>query len=63
MQKIIRLYFLVTYSVEEELEKTMDRITVQRNVFQSLIQGSGVNWAQDDRLLDLMVRLSDQPSL
>lgn len=41
----------------EEMEETQGYLSIVQNVLQGLIIGSGLNWAQDPKLLELMLSL------
>jgi hypothetical protein len=43
------------------MSKVVDKITVERHLFQGLISASGINWAKDPALTDLMIELGETP--
>ncbi|XP_022086917.1 centromere protein H-like [Acanthaster planci] len=43
--------------VQGEIQRTMSHIQIGRNILQGLILGSGVNWAEDGHLKELMLSL------
>lgn len=48
------LYYF-SCSVYDQLDSKLNKMTLINNVTQGLILGSGINWAQDEELCDLMI--------
>ncbi|XP_064619980.1 centromere protein H-like [Lineus longissimus] len=48
-------------NAKQNLSKVVDKITVERHLFQGLISASGINWAKDPELADLMIQLGETP--
>ena len=42
---------------EEEINRILSHITIGRNILQGLVVGSGVNWAEDKDLKEVMLGL------
>ncbi len=42
---------------KEKLQSSITKVVLVRHIFQSLILGSGINWAQDEDMTDLVLGL------
>ena len=45
---------MIFCSIHEEMKLKLQLNYIQKNIQQSLILGSGLNWAQDDKLRKMM---------
>jgi len=52
-----------TVKLEDKLKGLAEKNAVLRRVFMSLVIESGVNWAKDSNLMDLMMLMEHSPSM
>ncbi|KAG8598704.1 hypothetical protein GDO81_002711 [Engystomops pustulosus] len=48
--------------INKYIAKEIDIVTVIQNVFQRLILGSSVNWAEDPKLKEIVLKLGQNPA-
>lgn len=52
-----------TKNLLEELDKILQKITITRNTLQAVIVGSGINWAQDPAMQELVLEIGKKLEL
>ncbi|XP_033749558.1 centromere protein H-like [Pecten maximus] len=52
-----------TQQLLEELDKSLQKITIVRNTLQAVIVGSGINWAQDPAMQELVLEMGKKLEL
>ncbi len=57
------MYFLSFLFRRTEIDNQLSHICIGRNILQGLIVGSGVNWAEDEDLKELVISLGQPVKL